>query len=237
MNMFWICKLGPTPYEETFELQLRLRQARLQNKIPNLLLLTSHPPVFTLGKRNCSEDFQSSREQIGLDAIEIIRTNRGGRVTYHGPGQIIGYFIVDIRSIKLSIPGFVAKIEELLISTLSHFQLQTHRDPQYPGVWMKDRKIAAMGLHFDRGVSIHGFALNVNPDLKHYRHIIPCGILNRSVTSMESELGDKIKEESVEKILEEKVKEIFKKNSQRVEFPFLKSFIEGSPFSSPAGRK
>ncbi len=215
--MFSITHLGQTDYEEALKLQLRLRELRRENKIPNTLLLTSHPPVFTLGKRNCDEDFLSSFEEIEKEKIKIFRTNRGGKITYHGPGQIVGYFIVDIRSLKISIPVFVRKIEEILIRTISSIGLEGERDPVYPGVWIKDRKIAAIGLHFDRGISMHGFALNVNPNLAHYRHIIPCGIKDKKVTSIFQETGAEVSISKIEKTIQKETGNIFQDELKTVE--------------------
>ncbi len=207
--MFSITHLGQTDYEEALKLQLRLRELRRENKIPNTLLLTSHPPVFTLGKRNCEEDFLSSFEEIEKEKIKIFQTNRGGKITYHGPGQIVGYFIVDIRSLKLTIPGFVRQIEEIVIQTISTIGLKGERNPVYPGVWIEDRKIAAIGLHFDRGVSMHGFALNLNPNLSHYRHIIPCGIKDKKVTSIYQETGEEVSMPKIEETLQKETEKIF----------------------------
>jgi lipoate-protein ligase B len=216
--MFWVCRLGKTEYEAAFQLQQQLRVARLQGKIPNLLLLTSHPPLFTLGKRDCREDLISPLETVKEEEIAVIQTNRGGRITYHGPGQVVGYFIADIRSLKLSVPAFVERVEELIIQTLARFNLQTHRDPEYPGVWKGDKKIAALGLHFDRGVSMHGFALNVNPNLEHYRHIIPCGIPDRKVSSVSVELKRTIDIFEVEHQIIEAVKKVFDSEIRQVQF-------------------
>lgn len=212
----WVSDLGPLPYAQAFELQKDLRELRIAREIPDLFLLTEHPPVFTLGKRPCEEDFLSSREEIERAGIEIFQSNRGGRITYHGPGQIVGYFIVDVRASKFSIPGFVRQIEEILIRTLAELSLQAQRDPEYPGVWLEGKKIAALGLHFDRGVSMHGFALNVSPNLAHYRHIIPCGIEGRAVTSLAEEIGESSME-TVKALLLSQVEHILEAPLQKKE--------------------
>ncbi len=216
MNLFWLSHLGETEYSAALKLQESLRALRQQNKIPNLLLLTSHPPVFTLGKRNCEEDFLSPLSVLQQEHLETFQTNRGGKITYHGPGQVVGYFIVDIRSLHLSIPEFVRQIEEVLIRTLAEFKILAGRDAEYPGVWVENKKIAALGLHFDRGVSMHGFALNVNPNLDHYQHIIPCGIREREVSSMEKELGKAVFISDVEKTIEKKLAEVFDTEVRRI---------------------
>jgi len=127
-----------------------------------------------------------SDDQIRRRGMEIHKTDRGGRVTYHGPGQLVGYLIFKVED---PIPKLVWKIEEVLLRTLEHFHLAGERDAAYPGVWIGTKKIAALGLHIERGVSTHGFALNVNCDLKPFQNINPCGIKDRGVTSLEQELG------------------------------------------------
>lgn len=206
---FWICDWGHTSYLESFNIQKKLRVLKIEKKIPNVFIFTDHPPVFTLGKRPCNEDFLSTKEKIESEGIEIFQSNRGGKITYHGPGQIVGYFIFDIRSLKKSIPSFVNQIEEIIILTLAELGLKVQRDSEHPGVWVQNKKIAALGLHFDRGVSMHGFSLNVNPDLLHYRHIVPCGIQGREVTSLHEE-GCRIEIEKLKKLLIKNTKNIFK---------------------------
>jgi lipoyl(octanoyl) transferase len=214
--MLWVSQIGSTEYQAAFDLQRALREARREGKIENLFLLTSHPPVFTLGRRECGEDFLSSPQVIQKEGIEVAASNRGGRVTYHGPGQIVGYFIFDIRSLKLGIPEFVRKIEEALIRSLAVFEIEAHRDPEHPGVWRGHNKLGALGLHFDRGISIHGFALNVSPNLDHYRHIVACGIEGRGVSSLEKELGRSIEVKRVEEVLIEKLGEVFEMKVKKI---------------------
>jgi len=224
--------LGHINYNEAMEIQRDLSLKRERAEIPDRLLLLEHPPVFTLGRRDCDEDIVSTRELIASDGIEIIKTDRGGRITYHGPGQLVGYFICNVNEIVKSIPPlckgrlggvdlppltppykggehgikrFVWLIEEILIRVLSDFGIKGHRDPDHPGVWVGKDKIAAIGLHVSRGITRHGFALNVSPDLGHYRHIIPCGIRQRGITSMEAILGRAPSLEEVKKILKVKV--------------------------------
>lgn len=226
-SILWICDLGETSYAKAFELQKKLRDLRIAKKIPDIFLLTCHPPVFTLGKRPCEEDFLSSQEEISKEGIEIFQSNRGGKITYHGPGQIVGYFIFDLRSHHLTIPAFVHRIEEILIQTLQAVGLEACRDPEYPGVWIKNKKIAALGLHFDRGVSMHGFSLNMNPNLEHYRHIVPCGIQGREVTSLYMEAGIKNLED-LRSSIEQNAEKIFARSVEKKASEFLWSFFRSS---------
>jgi lipoyl(octanoyl) transferase len=189
-------KLGLVDYQEALTIQERLVWQRIKNEIGDCLLLLEHPPVISQGKRECAEDFCTSRESIEAEGIDIVRTDRGGRLTYHGPGQLIGYFICNV-SIADGVRGFVKSIEEIIIKTCEVHGIEAIRDPEHPGVWVGDSKIAAVGLHITRGVSSHGFALNVNCDLSPYRHIVACGIKGRSVTTMEKVAGRKISMEGV----------------------------------------
>lgn len=179
-----LCRdLGLIDYNEAWLIQERLRSEREKNVIPDTLLLLEHPPVFTLGKRDCPQDIISTPDEISKDGIEIIKTNRGGRVTYHGPGQLVGYFICSIDNV--GVKRFVYEIEDLLIRVLADYGIKGDRDAKHPGIFVGKNKIAAIGLHVSKGITQHGFALNVSTNLDHYRHIIPCGIKDRGITSLE----------------------------------------------------
>jgi lipoyl(octanoyl) transferase len=181
-----VIDLGKISYSEAQDLQLKKVSERLNEKIGDQLLLLEHPPVITFGRRDSSSDLLISENEIERRGTQVIKTDRGGKVTYHGPGQIVGYFIFKLG--KKTIPTFVREIEELLIKTLADFSITGSRDCKYPGVWIGNKKIAAIGLHFERGVSRHGFALNVNCDLTPFSWINPCGIRARGVTSIEKEI-------------------------------------------------
>lgn len=183
---------GVLPYREALSLQLELREKRIAGKICDHFITVIHPPVFTLGRRDCEADFISTRTDIKRDGIEIVKTDRGGRVTYHGPGQIVGYFIVDITSKGVGVKMFVNLIEKLLINSLAGFGIEGKRDEKHPGIWIGRNKIAAIGLNVSRGVTMHGFALNVDLDLSPYRHITACGIKDRGVTSMKKTLSKSV---------------------------------------------
>lgn len=210
-DSFWFCDLGPLPYDEALQLQLQCREKRREEKIPNLLLLTEHPATYTMGRQDASEDLLNAQSSIPL-----IKTNRGGRITYHGPGQLVGYFIVSLSSVKMNIPQFVSAIEEILIRSLRHYGIEAGRDAQYPGVWVGSEKIAALGLHFDRGVSLHGFSLNLNPDLDHYQDIIPCGIADRGITSLKKLKPGLLPTDSVKPVLLSVFTEVFQQPLTKV---------------------
>lgn len=180
--------LGRIPYGPAFALQRQLVEARKQGRIPDQLLLLEHPHTITLGRNGHMENLLAGEAALQSAGIEFHETNRGGDITYHGPGQIVGYPIFDLREWRRDVVGYVRAIEEVLIGTLSQFGIAGMRVPGCTGVWVCDaqgveRKVAAIGVHISRWVSSHGFALNVNTDLQFFQYIVPCG-LTRPVTSM-----------------------------------------------------
>lgn len=187
---------GCIPYPEAMALQEALHAARLRFEVPDTLLLLEHPPVFTTGRQDVAADWLHTPDEIRSRGIDVVSTNRGGRITYHGPGQLVGYFICDLQKFYpapqppptrgggISIPDFVRWIEAGLISVLAQYGIAAHRDEDHPGVWVGENKLAAIGLHVRHGVTLHGFALNVTTDLTPYSYCVPCGIRDRSVTSL-----------------------------------------------------
>lgn len=175
---------GRIPYSEAYALQESLHGARLRGEIPDTLLLLEHPPVFTTGRQDVADDWLLSHDDIRSRGIDIVVTNRGGRITYHGPGQLVGYFICDLKSRHAGVADFVHWIEDGLIDVMSRYGVTACRDNSYPGVWVGSAKVAAIGLHVRHGVTMHGFALNVTTDLIPYAYCVPCGITDRSVTSL-----------------------------------------------------
>lgn len=188
-----ICKIGRMPYDEALQLQYDLVAARQQDRIGNTLLLLEHPPVITMGTRADPANIYLSREQLTAAGVQIHDVNRGGDVTYHGPGQIIGYPIFQLKDFPQGVRWFVQQLEASLIDLLlEQYGIQAHfRQDKYTGVWVGDNKIVAFGLAIKHGVSMHGFAFNVNTDLGHFNWINPCG-LSLGVTSVEQELGHPI---------------------------------------------
>ena len=190
-----LLQLGRTPYAEGLELQRQLIEARHDGRIGNTLVLLEHPPVLTLGRNSSRSNILASDEFLAYRGVEVHEINRGGDVTYHGPGQLVGYPIFDLRSFtpRLGAVDFVRRMEEALIRACGDFGVQTTRVPGRTGVWtmaggtVLEKKIAAIGVHIARGITSHGFALNVDPDLRDFQLIVPCGISDREVTSLELE--------------------------------------------------
>ncbi len=188
MKVLHYQRLGRVEYRQAAQLQQGLVQCRKAGLVGDLLLVLEHPPVITMGRRCCAEDFLTAPGIIRAGGIDIVGADRGGRLTYHGPGQLIGYFICDV-AIAGGVRRFVKAVEEAIIATCVEFGIEARRDPDHPGVWVGNDKIAAVGFHVTNGITSHGCALNVNNDLAAYRHIVPCGIIGRGVTSMEATTG------------------------------------------------
>lgn len=190
-----LLQLGRVPYGKGLELQKTLIEARYEGRIGNTLVLLEHPPVLTLGRNACRANILASDEFLAYRGVEVHEINRGGDVTYHGPGQLVGYPIFDLRSFtpRLGAVEYVRLMEEALIRACGDFGVQATRIAGRTGVWspaggsVLERKIAAIGVHIARGITSHGFAFNVNPNLRDFQLIIPCGIADREVTSLERE--------------------------------------------------
>lgn len=216
------------PYQQAWDYQEKLlneiiiQKLELQ-KLPfnqtqvtnNYLLFVEHPHVFTLGKSGSEDNLLANFIQLKAKNAEFIHTNRGGDITYHGPGQIVGYPVLNLDYFAKGIRDYIAKLEEAIILCLQHYGLRGHRLPGATGVWLdvdvqrKTRKICAIGVRVSRGVSMHGFAFNINTDLSYFSLINPCGFTDKKVTSLQAELGKKMDMEEVKIVLKEKIAEVF----------------------------
>jgi lipoyl(octanoyl) transferase len=176
-------ELGRIGYGEALALQRELVAARQQGRTPDHLLLLEHAHVITLGRNGHMENLLASGEVLDRAGISFYPTDRGGDVTYHGPGQLVGYPILDLREWKRDVGAYVRGIEQVIIDTLADFGIAAGRIPKLTGVWVEERKIAAIGVHISRWVTSHGFALNVATDLSYFQYIVPCG-LTKPVASM-----------------------------------------------------
>ena len=185
----WLVNLGHANYLEVLDLQRQLVKHRQEQRIPDTLLLVEHEPVITLGRRGSTRNILSSASQLASQGINVHQVERGGDVTYHGPGQLVGYAVIDLAERSIGVRQFVDLLEETIILTLADFDIRAVRQSQHRGVWVEDRKIAALGVAIKRWVSFHGFALNVSPNLDHYCHINPCELHHEQVTSMARLLG------------------------------------------------
>lgn len=223
--------LGIQPYKQVWDLQELLLQENVAKKLArhsaganaespefitkNHLLFVEHPPVYTLGKTGHEEYVLISEEERIAKGIEYYHINRGGDITFHGPGQLVGYPILDLELFFTDIGRYLRNLEEVIIKTIGEFGIKGGRSKGETGVWIdadikgRERKICAMGVRCSRWITMHGWALNVNTDLSYFNYIIPCGIKDKAVTSMQKELGSEVDFEEVKKVLREKFAEIF----------------------------
>ena len=184
MRNYEFTDLGRLGWAQSFEIQQQLVARRKAGEVPDQFLIVEHPHVVTVGRNGHDENLLASPEVLLRTGIEMYRTDRGGDVTYHGPGQIVGYPILDLREWKRDVGAYVRAIEQMLIDTLADFGIIAVREPGLTGVWTQGAKIAAIGVHLSRWVTSHGFALNVSTDLQYFSYIVPCG-LTKPVTSMQ----------------------------------------------------
>ncbi|HZN94048.1 MAG TPA: lipoyl(octanoyl) transferase LipB [Myxococcales bacterium] len=216
MSVLRAHRLGLVEYEDGLALQERFVQARRAGSEPDALLLLQHPPVLTLGRGGKRANVLATPEALARLGVEVFETARGGDVTYHGPGQIVGYPILQLPPGRQDVVRYVRDVEEALIRALVRFGLRAGRIPKWTGAWLGSpesgdaRKIAAIGVHLSRWLTSHGFALNVRANLSHFELIVPCGIRGAGVTSMERELGGRAPpDEEVEHALAESVASVF----------------------------
>ena len=193
--------LGLIGYGEAYNLQKKLLFDRLDGKIADILLLLEHPPTITLGKSGKLKNVLSSQEELAEQGIALVSTDRGGDVTYHGPGQLVGYPVIDLRERGKDIHKYVHDLEEVLIRTLDSFSITAARDERHPGVWVGDREIGAIGISIKRWITMHGFALNVNPNMGHFSLINPCGFSDRKAASIAELLAKEVPLAEVEQRL------------------------------------
>jgi lipoyl(octanoyl) transferase len=182
-----IRRLRRVAYGDALELQKQLVEQRKTGEIPDQLLLLEHPPVITLGvrTRNDRGHVVATPETLEVEGIEVFESGRGGDVTYHGPGQLVGYPILDLRPDRCDVHRYVRDLEEVLIRAVAQFGIVSHRVPGLTGTWVGNDKLAAIGVRIARWVTSHGFALNVSTNLAHFGLIIPCGITDKGVTSLD----------------------------------------------------
>ena len=180
--------LGRIDYQQAWDIQRSLAQARVDGRVGDTLLLLEHPPVYTLGRRSNPSDLLLPKEALEARGAQVIDVDRGGEITFHGPGQLVGYPVINLRAWGGPL-RYVRALEAVLISALESFGVHAGRIDGLTGVWAAESKVAAIGVKVSRGVATHGFALNVSTDLTWFHNIIPCGIHDRGVTSLESLLG------------------------------------------------
>ena len=208
-------RLGRVEYADGLELQRRFQEARRAGAVGDTLLLLQHNPVLTLGRAAKPANVLADAGKLEAMGVEVHATDRGGDVTYHGPGQIVGYPLLHLPPGKQDVRKYVRNVEEIIIRAAAALGVAVHREPKWPGVWVHDsrlgglRKVGAVGVHLSRWYTRHGFALNVQPDLSHFQLIVPCGIREAGVTSLAAELGRALPLAEVEALLGEAAAAVF----------------------------
>lgn len=226
-----LTNLGLVPYADALALQHRLVDARKRSEGEDTLLLLEHPPVFTLGRNAHEEHILASREFLTEMGIEVYRVERGGDVTYHGPGQLVGYPILDLHAYRMDVAWYVRSLEDVLIRTLNSYGLDARRagldengkrDPKLVGVWIDnptddplvrqinpEAKVAQIGARIERWITYHGFALNVDPIMEHFQFIVPCGLSDKPVTSLAQALNKQVSMQDVRERIAKAFENVF----------------------------
>ena len=192
MKKVYSTYLGRTEYQSAWDLQRELFDLRVAKKIPDVLLLTEHEHVYTLGKSSDDDHLLAGEDVLRAKGAQVFKIDRGGDVTYHGPGQLVGYPILDLGNFYHDVHRYLRDLEEVILRTLDEYGIKGHRESDFTGVWVGNDKIAAIGVKVSHWVTMHGFAFNINTDLRYFESIIPCGIFHKGVTSLQQLIGREI---------------------------------------------
>ena len=209
MRECWSFNLGRVDYAEALNLQREMVSLRQRESLPEILLLVEHNHVITFGRAGGEANLLTDDESLKKEGVEVFYIERGGDVTYHGPGQLVAYPIFDLNHWKKDLHLFLRNLEEVIIQTLSEYDLKAERIKGLTGVWVEGKKVAAIGVAVKKWITLHGFALNVNTNLSYFRFIHPCGIADRPVTSIQELLGEEIDFKKVIEIVQEKFAKVF----------------------------
>ncbi len=235
MNPLQIVDLGLISYTDAFALQQRIVLARKARVIADVLLFCQHPHVLTLGRNGKREHLLASEAVLRQKGVEFHSSNRGGDITYHGPGQVVGYPILDLSSIKQDVHWYVRTLEEVLIRATADFGIEAYRIRGKTGIWVAgkphEEKLAAIGIHLSRWVSSHGFAYNVSTDLRYFDLIVPCGIAERKATSLEKLLDRRVSQEEIKPPLIEHLAKLLGLEAKTISPNELLSQLESSPLA------
>ncbi len=218
--------LGVKEYASTWELQKKLVTLRQTEEIPNTLLLVEHPPTITLGKSGHAENILADPAHLTSRGVALFAVDRGGDVTYHGPGQLVAYPIFDLRDWTPDVFWYLRQLEEVVIRALQGFGISAGQLPEHTGVWVGDEKISAIGVHVSRWVTSHGLALNVNTDLSGFDLIVPCGIRDKGVTSVAKILGKAVEKQAVSRALLNAFARVFEVSLQEISEENLQDVLQ-----------
>jgi lipoyl(octanoyl) transferase len=231
MRECWSFNLGSIDYAEALELQHQLVSLRQKEILPEILVLVEHNHVLTFGRTGREENVLAGQEALRKAGIEVHYIERGGDVTYHGPGQLVAYPIFDLNHWKKDLHLYLRNLEEVLVQTMKEYDLRAERVKGLTGVWVDGKKVAAIGVAVKKWIALHGFALNVNTDLNYFRYIHPCGIVDKPVTSMQELLGKKTDLKEVIRIIKDKFEGVFRLKIEEKQPSFLKNLVPTQVFS------
>jgi len=220
----WILNLNTVSYHEALELQKKLVELRSRDSIQDTLILLEHPPVFTITREATRRNLLVSPQALAEKGITVHQTNRGGDITYHGPGQLVGYPIISLKDRGKDLHRYIRSLEEMIILVLQEYGIRGYRDAINAGVWVEGDKIAAIGIAVKSSwTTMHGFAFNISPDLSHYSFIVPCGIVGRGVTSLAKILGRQVERKEVQNRLVHYFEEVFEVSSKEVSLDHIQN--------------
>ena len=218
----WVERLGLVPYGRALEMQREIARKRISGELEqDVLLLMEHPPVITMGRSAKQNHLLASPELLAARGVELFEVERGGDVTFHGPGQLVGYPIIDLKRHKRDLHLYLRQVEEALIQALDVIGIPSERTPGYTGVWTKGRKIASIGVHARDWVTWHGFALNVSTDLSYFDLMVPCGIQAVTMTSVRREIAEDVSVERASDLVVAAFADVFGLTSRGIESEFL----------------
>ena len=209
MKTLKIIKSGITDFHHIWDVQKELFNQVVENRSQNYLILTEHKPVITIGKSGSLNNLVTDPSYLLSKGIAVVRIDRGGDITFHGPGQLIGYPILDLSQFRKDIHWYLRNLEEVIIQTLREFGIQGERVSGLTGVWVNKKKICAIGVKVTRWVTMHGFALNISTNLDYFKHIVPCGITDRGVTSLFDQTGNIVNQKDVTKSVIYNFRDVF----------------------------
>jgi lipoate-protein ligase B len=216
-----LADIGTTEYAFAWNLQKLLHQKRIAGTISDVILFTEHYNTYTIGKSGGDDHLLATREELLNGNVSVFKTDRGGDITYHGPGQIVCYPIIDLKDYYQDVHRYLRDLEEVVIRTLDHYGIESHREPEYTGVWVGSEKICAIGVKVSKWVTMHGFAFNVNTDLSYFGRIIPCGIFHKGVTSLAQLLGRSVDVAEVKLVIAKEFEDVFQTEIEIVNYERL----------------
>ena len=221
MKPLWVVDIGMIGYQEALEWQEQFQQKRIKDQVPDILMIVEHPPTITVGRSGSQTHILESADSLKEQGISIYEISRGGDVTYHGPGQVVCYPILKLEDEEKDLHAYLHRLEEIMIQTLKSYDLVGGRKQAYSGAWVEDAKVGAVGVAVRQYVTMHGFALNVNPQLEHFDLIVPCGIQEFKVTSL-VKLGRVVTFIEVKEELKRQCANVFNRELIEKEFSILK---------------